>query len=364
MRSPYRRRCRGAGPGHPPFGRRVTRASRRHRPGPSPTPRPWSASIHSQCPPHSPRISVASPTGQQWRIGHGRQEVVVCEVGATLRAYTVGQTPVARRFRRRRVVPLGPGPGPGPVAQPPGRRALRVQRGAGPGRPGRARAPQRHPRPGALDALDAPDPAPEPALAPAAAPPLARVPVLPPARDRVPRGPRAASPSRPGPSRSRRARSPSASASTPTSTAGPETVDGAILHVPARHTLDVDDRGLPTGALDARRGHRSRLHHAALRRARRARHGLHHPRTRRRRHRPGPASMRREASAAPPCGWTPASPTSWCTRATRWARCNAGAAAVAIEPMTCPPNALRTGTDVIALAARAGVDGPLGDQPR
>ena len=31
-------------------------------------------------------------------------------------------------------------------------------------------------------------------------------------------------------------------------TAGPETVDGAILHVPARHTLDVDDRGLPTGA--------------------------------------------------------------------------------------------------------------------
>ena len=32
-------------------------------------------------------------------------------------------------------------------------------------------------------------------------------------------------------------------------TAGPETVDGAILHVPARHTLDLDDRGLPTGAL-------------------------------------------------------------------------------------------------------------------
>ena len=46
----------------------------------------------------SPRISIASPTGQQWRIGHGSQEVVVCEVGATLRAYTVGATPVLDGF--------------------------------------------------------------------------------------------------------------------------------------------------------------------------------------------------------------------------------------------------------------------------
>ena len=49
-------------------------------------------------PPQSPRISVASPTGQQWRIGHGRQEVVVCEVGATLRAYTVADAPVLDGF--------------------------------------------------------------------------------------------------------------------------------------------------------------------------------------------------------------------------------------------------------------------------
>src|SRR5260370_7360721 len=45
-----------------------------------------------------PRISVASPTGQQWRIGHGRQEVIVCEVGATLRAYSVGTTAVIDGF--------------------------------------------------------------------------------------------------------------------------------------------------------------------------------------------------------------------------------------------------------------------------
>ena len=44
--------------------------------------------------PPSPRISIASPTGQQWRIGHGRHDVIVCEVGATLRSYTVGTRPV------------------------------------------------------------------------------------------------------------------------------------------------------------------------------------------------------------------------------------------------------------------------------
>ena len=32
-------------------------------------------------------------------------------------------------------------------------------------------------------------------------------------------------------------------------TAGTETVDGAILRLPARHTLETDDRGLPTGVL-------------------------------------------------------------------------------------------------------------------
>jgi aldose 1-epimerase len=49
-------------------------------------------------PPPSPRISVASPTGQQWRIGHGQQDVVICEVGATLRTYNVGTTPVVDGF--------------------------------------------------------------------------------------------------------------------------------------------------------------------------------------------------------------------------------------------------------------------------
>ena len=36
------------------------------------------------------RSPVASPTGQQWVIGHGHQQAVITEVGATLRSYTVG----------------------------------------------------------------------------------------------------------------------------------------------------------------------------------------------------------------------------------------------------------------------------------
>ena len=37
--------------------------------------------------------------------------------------------------------------------------------------------------------------------------------------------------------------------------------------------------------------------------------------------------------------------------------------ALAVEPMTCPPDAFRTGTDVTVLAARRPVDGVLGDHP-
>ena len=65
-------------------------------------------------------------------------------------------------------------------------------------------------------------------------------------------------------------------------TAGSETVDGAILQVPARHTLDLDDRGLPTGALTPVEGTDRDFTAAALRRAGRTRHGVHHPRARRR----------------------------------------------------------------------------------
>lgn len=45
-----------------------------------------------------PPPSPASPTGSQWMIGHGRQELVVTEVGATVRAYTLDGRDVLEGF--------------------------------------------------------------------------------------------------------------------------------------------------------------------------------------------------------------------------------------------------------------------------
>lgn len=41
---------------------------------------------------------MVSPTGDQWEIGHGRQELVVTEVGATIRSYTLAGEPVVDGF--------------------------------------------------------------------------------------------------------------------------------------------------------------------------------------------------------------------------------------------------------------------------
>jgi len=42
--------------------------------------------------------ATRSPTGEQWQIAHGRQRAVITEVGATLRAYTLDQRPVVAGF--------------------------------------------------------------------------------------------------------------------------------------------------------------------------------------------------------------------------------------------------------------------------
>ncbi|MGH9089562.1 MAG: aldose 1-epimerase family protein [Acidimicrobiales bacterium] len=46
----------------------------------------------------SPLSTPVSPTGDQWVIGHGRQELVVTEIGATLRSYTLGGRDVVQGF--------------------------------------------------------------------------------------------------------------------------------------------------------------------------------------------------------------------------------------------------------------------------
>lgn len=46
----------------------------------------------------TPTPSPVSPTGTQWVVGHGRQELVVTEVGATLRSYTLAGRDVLQGF--------------------------------------------------------------------------------------------------------------------------------------------------------------------------------------------------------------------------------------------------------------------------
>ena len=98
VRSPYRPPPAGARVRTPGVRAPVTSASRPAPSGPLTHAEALVCFNSPAMPAHTPRISVASPTGQQWRIGHGRQEVIVCEVGATLRAYTVGQAAVLDGF--------------------------------------------------------------------------------------------------------------------------------------------------------------------------------------------------------------------------------------------------------------------------
>ena len=144
-------------------------------------------------------------------------------------------------------------------------------------------------------------------------------------------------------------------------TAGPETVDGAILHVPARHTLDMDDRGLPTGALTPVEG--TDRDFTTARFVGPAVLDTAYTTLRPRRRRLARASSMRPAACGGAALWVDAGfPYLMVYTGDTLGEVQRRRRAVAIEPMTCPPNALRTGTDVIALAARTGVDGPLGDR--
>lgn len=295
----------------------------------------------------TPRISVASPTGQQWRIGHGRQEIVVCEVGATLRTYSVGAHPVIDGFGPDEWSHSGRGqvlaPWPNRLAD--GRYEFNgVRAQAALDEPERRNAIhglvrwlpwtlqtrhqnqlslrlQLHPSPGYPFSL------------------LLEI------EYHV---------GREGLTVTTKAQSldegsiPFGLGFHPYLTAGPETVDGAILHVPAHHTLELDDRGLPTGVLTPVEGSERDFTTSRF---------------------VGPAVLdtaftslerdadgRARASLDAPGGVTGA--TLWVDPGFPYLMVYTGDTlpevtrrrrAVALEPMTCPPNALRTGTDVIDL---------------
>jgi len=295
----------------------------------------------------SPRISIASPTGQQWRIGHGRQEVVVCEVGATLRSYSVGPTQVLDGFGTDEWSHSGRGqvlaPWPNRLAD--GRYEFNgVRAQAALDEPERRNAIhglvrwmpwtlqtrhqnqlslrlQLHPSPGYPFSL------------------LLEIDYH---------------VGREGLTVTTRAQSleegpiPFGLGFHPYLRAGADAVDGAILHVPARQTLDMDDRGLPTGGLTPVEGTDRDFTTArfvgpavldtAYTKLERDAEGM------------ARATLLAPGGVGGAALWVdPGFPYLMVYTGDTLGDVQRRRRAVAIEPMTCPPNALRTGNDVIVL---------------
>jgi aldose 1-epimerase len=298
-------------------------------------------------PARTPRISVASPTGQQWRIGHGNQEVIVCEVGATLRAYRVAEQAVLDGFGPDEWSHAGRGqvlaPWPNRLAD--GRYEFNgVRAQAALDEPERRNAIHGLVRwlPWTLQTRHQNQLSLRLQLHPSPGYPFSLLLEL---EYHV---------GRDGLTVTTTAQSldegsiPFGLGFHPYLRVGSESVDGAILHVPARHTLELDERGLPTGALTPVEG--TDLDFSTARFI-------------------GPtvldtaytslvrdADGRSRASLDAPGGLAGA--TLWVDPGFPYLMVYTGDTlgelqrrrrAVAIEPMTCPPNALRTGKDVIDL---------------
>ena len=307
-------------------------------------------------------ISVASPTGQQWRIGHGRQEVIVCEVGATLRTYSVREHPVIDGFGVDEWSHSGRGqilaPWPNRLAD--GRYEFNgVRAQAALDEPERRNAIHGLVRwmPWSLQTRHQNQLSLRLHLHPTPGYPFS---LLLDVEYHL---------GRDGLTVATTARSfeeepiPFGLGFHPYLTAGPETVDGAILRVPAHHTLDVDDRGLPTGALTPVAGTERDFTTARFL---------------------GPLVLdtayttldrepdgRAGATIDAPGGVSGA--TLWVDEGFPYLMVYTGDTlpelqrrrrAVAIEPMTCPPNALRTGTDVIDLQPGQDWTARWGIEPR
>jgi aldose 1-epimerase len=305
---------------------------------------------------------VASPTGQQWRIGHGAQKVVVCEVGATLRSYEVGEHRVIDGFGADEWSHSGRGqvlaPWPNRLAD--GRYEFDgIQAQAGLDEPERHNAIHGLVRwlPWTLQTRHQNQLSLRLQLHPSPGYPFSLLLEM------------AYHVGRDGLTVTTTAQSlqegpiPFGLGFHPYLTAGPETVDGAILQLPGHHTLDVDDRGLPTGELSAVAGTEHDFTTARF---------------------VGPTALdtpftdldrdsdgRAWASLDAPGGATGAA--LWADPGFKYLMVYTGDTlgelsrrrrAVAIEPMTCPPNAFRTGIDVVTLHPGAQWSASWGLVPR
>ena len=134
--------------------------------------------------------------------------------------------------------------------------------------------------------------------------------------------------------------------------AGTATIDECELELPADQWLPVDDRLIPSGPGAGRDGDRVRPAH----RTEAGRHQARHTRS------PACAAIPTVSpgcgspapSSPPPCGWTRPTPGCRSSRATR-SPAERRRIAVAVEPMTCPPNAFVSGEDLIVLQPKESV---------
>jgi aldose 1-epimerase len=312
--------------------------------------------------PPSPRISVASPTGQQWRIGHGQHDVIVCEVGATLRSYSVGTTPVIDGFGPAEWSHSGRGqvlaPWPNRLAD--GRyefNGIRAQAALD--------EPERHNAihglvrwlPWTLQTRHQNQLSLRLQLHPSPGYPFSLLLEM---EYHVGREGLTVTTTAHG---TDAGPVPFGLGFHPYLSAAPGAVDGALLRVPAHHTLDQDDRGLPTGVLTPVEGTDRDFTRARL---------------------VGPTvldtaftTLDRDADGR---AWASLEVPGGDTGVSLWADPGFGylmvytgdtlgdvarrRRAVAIEPMTCPPNALRTGKDLVTLDPGQAWSGSWGLAPR
>ena len=141
-------------------------------------------------------------------------------------------------------------------------------------------------------------------------------------------------------------------------TVGTETVDTVVLRAPGRTVLHTDERGVPVGAAPSRAP--SRLPPAEADRRDEARQRLHRPRARRRRARARRASDPDDEAAL----------SLWLDESYRYLELFTGdplpsvnRRSLAVEPMTCPPNAFRSGEGLLVLEPGESTTGVWGIQP-
>ena len=134
-------------------------------------------------------------------------------------------------------------------------------------------------------------------------------------------------------------------------TPGTTDVDDMVLEIPARTHVPVDERLLPSGPADAGRRDRARL---PPRRGAWARCAW----TR------ASASSAAARPASPACGWAPTPGpgqlTVWMDERFRFVQVFTADAAIAVEPMTCAPDAFNTGDGLVVLEPGASFTGRCG----